>query len=136
MPPMDAEAPPLLDVPPPLPPAFEVPPLLAPAELDPPAFLVPPDEEPPPLPPSEVELDPHRLIEEMHVLTPDRRRAFAGYRAFRWIAWRLPLTWLVAPFLYLPGVPWLGNRVYRWVARNRFNLVPCDDGGCQVPLKK
>jgi hypothetical protein len=53
---MDAEAPPLLDVPPPLPPAFEVPPLLAPAELDPPAFLVPPDEEPPPLPPSEVEL--------------------------------------------------------------------------------
>ena len=88
------------------------------------------------LPPAEVSLDPHRLIEEMHVLTPDRRRAFAGYSAFRWIAWRLPLTWLVAPFLYLPGVPWLGNRVYRWVAKNRFNLVPCDDGGCQVPLKK
>ena len=72
----------------------------------------------------------------MHVLTPDRRQAYAGYRAFRWIAWRLPLTWLVAPFLYLPGVPWLGNRVYRWVAKNRFNLVPCDDGGCKVPLKK
>lgn len=88
------------------------------------------------LPPSHVALEPHRLIEEMHVLTPDRRHAYAGYRAFRWIAWRLPLTWLVAPFLYLPGVPWLGNRAYRWVAKNRFNLVPCDDGGCKIPLKK
>jgi predicted DCC family thiol-disulfide oxidoreductase YuxK len=88
------------------------------------------------LPRSEVALDPQRLIEEMHVVTPDRQKAYAGYRAFRWIAWRLPLTWFVAPLLYLPGVPWLGNQVYRWVAKNRFHLVPCDEGGCKVPLKK
>jgi len=32
-------------------------------------------------------------------------------------------------------VLWLGNRVYRWIAKNRYSLVPCHDGVCQVPLK-
>jgi predicted DCC family thiol-disulfide oxidoreductase YuxK len=87
------------------------------------------------LPPARVELQPRRLLEEMHVLTPDRQHAYAGYRAFRWMAWRLPLTMPLAPLLYVPGVPWVGNKVYLWVARNRFQLVPCHDGQCQVPLK-
>lgn len=88
------------------------------------------------LPPSAEPLDPQRLIEEMHIVTPDRRRVHVGFGAFRWMAWRLPLTLPIAPLLYLPGVPWLGNRVYRWVAKNRFDLVPCHDGACQVPLKR
>ena len=84
------------------------------------------------LPPSAVPLDPVRLLEEMHVVTPDRRRVYAGYNAFRWMAWRLPLTWPIAPLMYIPGVPWLGNKMYLWVARNRYNLVPCGDGGCKL----
>lgn len=81
-------------------------------------------------------LDPAKLIEEMHVVPAARGRVRAGFSAFRWMAWRLPPTVPIAPFLYLPGVLWLGNRVYRWVARNRFHLVPCHDGACQVPLRK
>ena len=88
------------------------------------------------LPKAEVPLDPKRLIEEMHVLTPDRKHAYAGFKAFRWMAWRIPLTFLSAPFLYIPGVPWLGNKVYLWVAKNRFRLVPCKDGVCQLPARK
>jgi predicted DCC family thiol-disulfide oxidoreductase YuxK len=88
------------------------------------------------LPPSREPLVLERMLDEMHVVTPDRRHALAGFRAFRWMAWRLPAVVVLAPVLYLPGVPWLGNRVYRWVAKNRYNLVPCDDGGCRVPLKK
>ncbi len=90
------------------------------------------------LPPSAIPLTPKRLLEEMHVVTPDRKHAPAGYKAFRWMAWRLPLTLPIAPLLYVPGVPWLGNKIYLWVAKNRYNLVPCDDGGCQVrlPAKK
>jgi predicted DCC family thiol-disulfide oxidoreductase YuxK len=88
------------------------------------------------IPPAEVPLDPAKLLEEMHLLTPDRRHAPAGYAAFRWIAWRLPLTLPIAPLLYVPGVAWLGNRVYRWVAKNRFGLSTCHDGACQVPLKR
>lgn len=87
------------------------------------------------LPPCEVLLVPKKLLEEMHVVTPDRRHAPAGFRAFRWLAWRLPLAWPLAPLLYLPGAAWLGGKVYRWVARNRFNLVPCKDGVCHLPAK-
>jgi len=71
------------------------------------------------------------LLEEMHLLTP-HGRLFHGFGAFRWMAWRLPLLWPLAPWLYLPGVPWLGQRLYLWVARNRFHLVPCHNGVCQI----
>lgn len=88
------------------------------------------------IPPHTVPLDPDKLVQEMHLLTPDRTKAPAGYSAFRWIAWRLPLTVLFAPLMYVPGIPWIGNRIYRWVAKNRMNLVPCHDGQCRVPLKR
>jgi len=83
-------------------------------------------------PPSAYPLKMSRLLEEMHVVTPDRKRAFAGYSAFRWMAWRIPVFWLAAPFLYIPGVPWVGNKVYLWVAKRRMNLVPCQDGVCKI----
>ena len=78
-------------------------------------------------------LEPQRLLQEMHVVPRNRKRTFAGFRAFRWMAGRLPALWLVWPMLFLPGIPWLGQRVYRWVAKNRYNLVPCRDGVCAVP---
>ena len=87
------------------------------------------------LPPAEVPLVRKMMLEEMHLLTPDRKHAPAGFKAFRWMAWRLPLTVLFAPLLYIPGIPWLGNRVYLWVAKNRFKLVPCKDGVCHLPGK-
>ena len=77
-------------------------------------------------------LVPDQLLEEMHVVTPDRRHAYAGYRAIRWLSWRIPPLWMLAPFFYLPGTLWLGNKAYRWVARNRFKLVPCEHGLCTV----
>jgi predicted DCC family thiol-disulfide oxidoreductase YuxK len=77
--------------------------------------------------------DRDRLLKEMHVLTPDGRRLYHGFAALRWIAWRLPLLWPVAPLLYVPGVPWLGQRLYLWIARNRFRLVPCHGGVCTLP---
>lgn len=86
------------------------------------------------MPPSAVPLDQTRMLEEMHVVTPNRQSAYAGFSAFRWMAWRLPLTVLIAPLLYIPGVHCLGNKTYRWVARNRFKLVPCHDGQCKVNL--
>jgi predicted DCC family thiol-disulfide oxidoreductase YuxK len=76
-----------------------------------------------------------RLMDEMHLVTP-RGATHAGFFAFRWMSWRLPLTWLVAPLLYVPGVSWLGSKVYLWIARNRYNLVPCHDGQCAVPRPK
>jgi predicted DCC family thiol-disulfide oxidoreductase YuxK len=87
------------------------------------------------LPESAVPLEPARLLQEMHLLTPGRTRVYAGYPAFRWMAGRLPPLWLLWPFLFVPGVPWLGQRLYRWVAKNRYNLVPCRDGACTAPQR-
>ena len=80
-------------------------------------------------------VEPGRFLEEMHLLSPDGRAVYHGFRAFRWMAWRLPLVWFVLPFLYLPGVESLGQRAYLWVARNRFRLVPCHGGVCTLPRK-
>ena len=86
----------------------------------------------PNLPATSPPLSAARLLEEMHLVTP-RGKVYAGYAAFRWMAWRVPVLWPVAPFLYLPGVPWLGHRVYLWVARRRYRLVPCEHGVCRLP---
>ena len=86
------------------------------------------------LPPSAAPLDAKKMLEQMHLVTPDRRRVHAGFAAFRWMAWRIPVLWWLAPLLYLPGVPWLGRKGYLWVAKNRYDLVPCRDGSCHVRL--
>jgi predicted DCC family thiol-disulfide oxidoreductase YuxK len=85
------------------------------------------------LPQREPPLDPDRLLMEMHLITPDNKHLYHGFAAFRWIAWRLPLTVAFAPLLYLPGVPPFGEKIYLWIARNRFRLVPCHHGMCHVP---
>ena len=84
-------------------------------------------------PVSTAHLDAGRMIQEMHVLTPDRKQALSGFRAVRWIAGRVPLMWPLYPLLFVPGMARLGQRLYLWVARNRFRLVPCRDGVCTIP---
>jgi predicted DCC family thiol-disulfide oxidoreductase YuxK len=88
------------------------------------------------LPETHPPLVPSRLLEEMHLVPRAGKPIYHGFGAFRWLAWRLPPLWLAAPFLYLPGVPWLGNKVYLWIARNRFKLVPCRDDVCTLPAAK
>lgn len=73
-----------------------------------------------------------RVLEEIHLVSANRRRVWAGFAAARRLAWMLPGLWLVAPLLYVPGVLPLGDAAYRRVARNRFRLVPCKDGACEV----
>lgn len=81
-------------------------------------------------------LERDRLLEEMHLVTPSGSQVYAGFYAFRWMAWRLPLTWLIAPFLYVPGIPWLGVKAYVWIAKHRYHLIPCKDGVCELPARK
>jgi predicted DCC family thiol-disulfide oxidoreductase YuxK len=77
-------------------------------------------------------LNPQGLLEQMHVVAPGGHRAYAGFRALRYLAWRLPALWMAAPVMYLPGIPALGQRIYLWVAKNRFRLVPCHGGVCAL----
>jgi predicted DCC family thiol-disulfide oxidoreductase YuxK len=82
-------------------------------------------------------LDPQRLLEEMHLLTPGGKQIYHGFAALRWLAWHLPLLWPLVPLMYLPGALTLGQRLYLWVARHRFQLVPCHGGVCTLhPVTK
>ena len=84
-------------------------------------------------PASDVELNRERMLEAMHLVTPGGREVYAGFDAFRWVCARVPLLWGVYPFLHLPGVPTLGRKLYAWIAKNRFELVPCHHGACELP---
>jgi predicted DCC family thiol-disulfide oxidoreductase YuxK len=51
-----------------------------------------------------------------------------GFYAFRRVLWSSPPMWPLIPLFYFPGVGFLGEPVYAWVARNRKNL------GCESDL--
>jgi predicted DCC family thiol-disulfide oxidoreductase YuxK len=80
-------------------------------------------------------LEPQRLLDEMHLITPDGKHVYHGFDAFRWMAWRMPALCWLAPLLYFPGVPALGQQIYLWVANNRYRLVPCHNGVCAVTAR-
>jgi len=63
---------------------------------------------------------------DMHVITPVGQ-TYAGFDAYRSLAWVIPLLWLVLPLLYLPPVKWLGSKIYRRVADNRCTTA------CRLP---
>lgn len=47
-----------------------------------------------------------------------------GFYAFRRLCWSLPVLWILAPFLYLPGIPWIGEKTYAWIASHRTTHSP------------
>jgi hypothetical protein len=49
----------------------------------------------------------------------DDGRAGIGYEGYKLIAARVPLLWMLRPFMGLPGIQQLGTAIYQWVARSR-----------------
>lgn len=70
---------------------------------------------------------PAALKREIHVLI--KKDAYKGFFAFRALTWQLPSLWILAPFLYIPGVPWIGTRVYARISARR---AVCRHGQCQL----
>ncbi|MGE5231414.1 MAG: thiol-disulfide oxidoreductase DCC family protein [Deltaproteobacteria bacterium] len=56
-----------------------------------------------------------------HLVAPDGR-VQAGARAIPLLLNYLPGGRLLKPFFHVPGVPWVADRVYAWVAANRHRL--------------
>ncbi len=83
------------------------------------------------------DLEHEALMGAIHVVTKDNR-VLVGFFAIRYLMRFLPLTWLALPLVYLPGMNWLGPRVYNWVARRRyainraFGAPTCEDGYCKI----
>lgn len=73
-------------------------------------------------------VDASAALDGMHVV--DGGRIFHGFEAFRRFAWATPYLAAFAPLLYLPGIPWIGARAYRAVARRR-HALGCALGGAR-----
>ena len=69
------------------------------------------------------------LDEAMHFVTPDGE-IYAGGAALGPILEYLPGGNLLRWVLVLPGVAWMAERTYRWIARHRHEL------GCEVSLEE
>lgn len=75
-------------------------------------------------------VDPTKALDEMHLVTP--AGTYAGFDAFRRLAWMLPAFWPVAPLLNLPGMRSIGVPIYRRVARSRFPVLHCTSASCTI----
>lgn len=62
-------------------------------------------------------LDRERLLVDMHAVV--QSQTWVGFAAYRAMAARIPLLWPLLPFLYLPPVVAIGERLYRRVADSR-----------------
>ncbi|GAB4510827.1 MAG: DUF393 domain-containing protein [Anaerolineae bacterium] len=90
-------------------------------------------------------LDYAASMGEIHVID-DHQRIFAGFYGTRRMLRELPLGWPLWAVLQLPGVGnWLGPKIYRFIARNRYTInrllgveleqmeQDCIDGVCKIP---
>jgi len=75
--------------------------------------------------PRAAEIAPHlqreELLEAIHCVST-RGRIYRGARAIRFAGLRLPLLVPLALVLWVPGVIWVAEKVYQWVARHRHVL--------------
>ncbi len=73
------------------------------------------------------------LLEAIHCLARDGS-VHRGARCIRFVGMRMPLLAPVALLLWVPGVIWIAEWIYRWVSRNRHllgRLFGCR-GACAV----
>ena len=72
------------------------------------------------------------IPDEMLLLLPDGR-LLAGVAAFLHLGRRIWWAWPLATLAALPGFRWLAERMYRWVARNRYAIShACTKDSCGI----
>ena len=78
------------------------------------------------------------LQEAIHCVTPEGC-VYRGARAIRFVGMRLPLLVPVALVLWIPGVIFLAEIIYRWVSRHRLlfsRVFGCKDACAILPARK
>ena len=82
------------------------------------------------------DLTHQQMMDQMYVVDNNGRR-HGGADAVRYLSRRLPLLWLAAPILHLPGTANLWRWLYRQVAKRRYKLAgkSCENDVCSVHMK-
>lgn len=84
------------------------------------------------------ELTHGQCMQAMHLVEPDGR-VFRAAEAVVAVLLTRGRAFAWARLYYLPGLRWLIERAYEWVARNRYRLVgraECADGGCALHSRR
>lgn len=80
------------------------------------------------------QIDPIAAQGQMHVITPDGR-VFGGFDAIVALIPAFPSLRVFGPILRGPVMRQLGEKVYRWVAKNRYRIAGtngCQSGVCKL----
>lgn len=88
------------------------------------------------------QLDHESMMGEIHVVADDT--IYAGFAATRRMLKAVPLGFPIWLILQLPGMNWLGPKIYRFIATNRYAINrlfgvdlstddDCVDGVCKIP---
>ena len=79
------------------------------------------------------ELTREDLMEAIHCVTPEGK-IHRGARAIRFLSLRMPLLVPVGLFLWIPGVIWIAEAMYRFVSKHRqfFSKIFGCKGACAI----
>lgn len=85
-------------------------------------------------------LDQQAMMGEIHVVD-QQGNVFAGFEGTRRMLKEVPPGFPLWALLHLPGMMWVGSRVYRFIAKNRYRinrmlgveLTACENDVCKLP---
>jgi len=60
------------------------------------------------------------LLEEMYLI--DNKQIYKGYYAWKQIAKKIPLMYPIHLITLIPGVDFIGDKVYRFISKYRYHL--------------
>lgn len=90
------------------------------------------------------ELEHDAMMGEIHVVADDK--LYAGFEGTRRMLKEVPLGFPLWALLHIPGMSWLGPRIYSFIAKNRYAVNRffgveleddgCEDGFCKIPQRR
>jgi len=60
------------------------------------------------------------LLEEMYLI--DNKQVYKGYYAWKQIAKKIPLMYPLYLISFIPGVDFIGNKIYKIISKHRYKL--------------
>ena len=79
------------------------------------------------LPPNVTRVD----LEDAAYLATGSDNLYRGFDALRMLSLRVVLLTPLIPLMWFPGVRFFGNRIYQFVARNRYRISRCQTSICK-----